>query len=408
MTIYKGNLSAAPAQGVPAFSATQMNQREVWDKIVLNYARDAMLIAMIANGEIGEDGISEGPGLIAKHVVNQIRFESYNYNPPEMETIATAALSSTTLYCDTANLKEADTLFNTENETSARVDSITSASECVITSFGATAFSVTAGDVLMINATAYGPNSANPSILTKDMDNVYNTLQISREPVAASNSMLKSQFHATNDYFKLLKKLNFINFLSKIERTWLFGERASGTGNTTAGGSTRSDAFYTTRGAYNWAANRYDMKGNISMFKIRSEIPQMLDTVSSSTKVIMLLGQGSLGRINELMNGQAMYTISGEESKLKKFGISTRVLKTNNMDIELIPHKAFDKGGMQKKALLMVPDNHAFVHLKDRDIRPVLAIQENDRDGIIDSVECEAGCRVLDGGQSSCVVENMW
>lgn len=406
-TVTKGNVDSGGAQITPAFSATQQNKRDVWPHIVHNFARYAPLISLTSHGQFDKQGISKGPGLIGKAIVSQVRYESYNYTPPPSYTTATAVLSGTTLPCDTTYLKYGDTLFNTENETVARIDSITSATACVITSIGATAFSVAEGDVLSVNANAYGQNSSNPSIMSKDFDNVYNTLQISREPVGISNSMLKSEFYATMDYFGLLKMINMVNFLQKIERAWLFGQRAS-SGNTTAGGAYLTSSFYTTRGAWNWAANRYDMKGSLSMFKLRSEIPGILDTVASSDKVTMLMGKGTYGRINDMMNGQASYQISGSESQLKKYGIETRVIKTNNMDLELITHPSFDIGAMKKKALVLTPEQNRFVHLKDRDIRPVVGIQNNDVDGKIDSVEAEFGCQTLDGGQSTVAIENIW
>lgn len=406
MSVYK--TGGTPYQTTPAFSATQQNKRDVWDKILMLYARNAPLIAMIANGKIGKDGIQEGPGMIAKHMVNAVRFESYNYTPPTKYATATADLSGTTLAIDTTYIKAYDTLFNPETETYARVDSVTNAAACEITSYGTTAFSVASGDVLMINGTAYPEFSSDPTILTKDFDNVYNTLMISREPVAISNTMTKLQFYATNDYTKLLKKVNFINFLDKIERSWLFGDRASGTGNTTAGGAALTSAFRTTRGAYNWAANRYDMGGNLTMFKIRTEIPEMVPVVSSTEKMIMLLGTTSYGYINELMNDQAMYMISGEESKLKKYGVTTKKIMTNNFELELITHDSFNIGAMQKRGLLLAPENCAFTYLKDRDIRPVSNLQDNDADGKIDEVAAEFGNRTLDGGQSSCIIDNIW
>jgi hypothetical protein len=58
--------------------------------------------------------------------------------------------------------------------------------------------------------------------------------------------------------------------------------------------------------------------------------------------------------------------------------------------------------------LLFVPDNVFFTHLKDRDIRPVTGLQNNDVDGMIDSVECEFGCGVIDGGLKILQVTNCW
>jgi hypothetical protein len=411
MTTYRGSVSdAAGTQATPAFSATQQGKRTVWDKIKLNYARNLKLIALFSDGEIGENGLSKKAGMISKWQVESARYESFNYNPPEI-TLTTAAAGgggTALVVADTTNVKAYDTLYNTANKTSCRIDSVTNATTLVITSVGTTAFSAVEGDVILITATAYPEASSNPTIFSKDMDNVYNTLQIVREPVAISNSMMKSAFYATGDYFKLLKDVNLINMMAKVERSWLFGDRASGTGNTTAGGSTLTSAFRTTRGAVSFAANSFDMKGSTTMYKLRTEIPKLLTTVTESQKVVMLCGYDVQGRINEMMNAQAMYTVPGEKSTLREFGVMTDILRTTNMPIEIVRHQAFDKGENAKRAFIFVPENNVFAHLKDRDIRPVLGIQGNDLDGVIDSVESEFGCGTIDGGMSSVLVENCY
>jgi len=409
MATYKGTTSdGLGVQATPAFAATQMGQRTIWDKIKLNYARNLKIIALFADGEISEEGLTKKAGMVSKWQVDSPRFESYNYTPPDITATVTADFTGTTLKIATANVKPYDTLFNGATRTNARVDSVTDANTCEVTSFGTTAFSASAGDSLFINATAYNENSSGPTIFSKDFDNVYNTLQIVREPVAISNSMLKSKFYATNDYFKLLKEINLINMMARVERSWLFGDRASGTGNTTAGGSAHSDSFRTTRGALNWAANTFDMKGNMTPFKFRTEVPAILTTVTESQKAICLGGYQTIGRIKEWMNAQAIYPVTDAKSALKEYGVDTEVVRTNNMPLELVTHQAFDKGGMEKTMLIFVPENNVFAYLKDRDIRPVVGIQNNDVDGQIDSVECEFGCGTIDGGASTLRVDNCW
>jgi hypothetical protein len=406
---YRGtSQDGSAAQTTPAFAATQLMARTVWEKIKLNFAQNLKLLAIISDGDVTDEGISQKKGMIQKWQVDTARFESFNYTPRSITKVVTSLSCTTLTLDDTTDLVPYYLLRNTVNDTLCRIDSRTSDTVVEITSVGATAFSAAQGDTLQILASAYPENSSAPTIYSKDFDNVYNLLQIVRKPVAISNSMLKSKFLAGGDYFKLLKTINMIEFMREVERNFIFGQRASGTGNTTSGGSALSAAFRTTRGIYDWAANSYDMKGNMNGFKLRKDIPQLLKTVQENQKVVALGGFETLGRINEIFNDRVSYFVDSNNTDLTKLGVQTKTLNTMNMPIELIRHEAMDNGEYQKQLLVFSPDNIFWAYLKDRDIRPVVGIQNNDVDGMIDSVEAECGCGVIDGGQSILQVKNCW
>lgn len=414
MAITRGNVSSGGAQTTPAFSSTQMNKRDVLDYIKLNYARNLKLIALLQEAIPSKDNVSMKNGMIKKSEVSQIRFECFNFTDWS-KTVTCSSFSGTTLVVDsTAELKAYDSLYYFDTSTgktiTARIDSITNTTTCEITSVGDTAFSPTADTVLGIGATMYPQNSVNPTIISKDFDNVYNTLQIVREPVGISNSMLKSEFYATKDYFKLLKLINLVRFYEKIERGFLFGNRASGAVNTTSGGAALTSSFYSSRGLFNWSANSYDMGGNMTQFKINTELPRVLDTVGEGDPMLGICGFDVQGRINEMVADKVQYNIDFNNAKttLREFGVNTTIIRTQTFAMELLNHQAFNEGELAKTMLVFNPNNVDFVHLPDRDIRPVVGIQENDRDGVIDSVEAEFGCRVNDGGQSIAIVRNCW
>jgi hypothetical protein len=409
-TTYRGTTqTAAGIQTNPAFSATQQLMREVFDRVKMNVTQNTKICALIAEGEVGDDGLKTKPGMISKWEVKAPRFESYNYNQfPATVTVATALSSTTLVVDDTTYLKTYDTLFNTTNRTMCRIDAITNTTTIEITSVGTTAFDAAVGEVLLIGPTAYPEYSSAPSMLTKDFDNVYNTLQISREPVGISGSMLKSEFYATGDYFTLLKAVNLVEFYRKIDRGLIFGARASGSGNTTSGGSALTSAFRTSRGLITWASDSYNMDGNMTLFKLRTSLPKKLYTVQENQRVIAMGGFETLGRINELFNDQIRYVINDAKTPLKEFGTQTTVVRTINMPIEFVRHEAYDQGDLQKAMILFVPDNLRFAYLKDRGVRPVVGLQNNDVDGKIDSIEAEYGLATIDGGASILRVDNCW
>jgi hypothetical protein len=414
---FKGTTqSGAGNQTNPAFAATMMQARTVWEKIPLNFAQHLKILALLADGEIDGQGLTQKPGYISKWQVNTPRFESFNYDPKPMSTKATAdmAAGATTLACDTTYARAGQLIRNINNASPmvARIDSVTSALAMEVTSVGDTAFAVSSGDELMYLSTAWPENSSSISMFSKDYDNVYNTLQITRSPVGISNSMLKSQFLAGgSDYFKLLKEINLIEMLRETERNLVLGARAAGTSNTTAGGAALTASFRTTRGMYDWAAQVYDMKGNCTLQKLMTDIPSLLYTVKETDDVICLGGYKSFGIINELINNQARYIVDSTEARksaARKLGIVTTSINTLNMPIDLVKHEVFNTGALANQMLLFVPYNLRFTHLKDRDIRPVTGLQNNDVDGMIDSVEAEWGCGVIDGGIKILVVKNMW
>lgn len=413
MTVYRGTVSSPTPQTVPAFSSTQQNKRDVLEYIALNYAQNLKLIALLEDMNVGKGDVAMSKGRIKKAEVSQQRFECFNFTDWS-KYVTSAGLSSTTLTVDsTAQLKIYDTLYYFDNATgktlSARIDSITNTTVCEITSIGATAFNPPVGAILGISSTAYPENSNNPSIISKSMDNVYNCTQIAREPVAISNTLLKSEFYATKDYFKLLKMINLVRFYEKIERGWLFGNRAS-SGNTTSGGAALTSSFSSSQGLLNFAANSYDMGGSMSSFKLRTEIPRTMSVCSEGDPIIALAGYDICGRIDEMVLDKTVYNIDVGDAKtrLREFGVNTKMIRTQTFAFELINHAAFNEGDLKTCMLLFNPNNCDFVHLPDRDIHPNVSIQENDRDGKIDEVIAEFGCRVNDGGQSAALIQNCW
>ena len=411
-TVSKGTTaSGAGNQTNPAFGATMLQARTVFGDIPLNFAQNLKLLLLVAQGEVGQGGLTVKAGRVSKWEVGTPRVESFNYDPVPT-TVVVTAFSGTTLGCDTSYLTPYRLLrvTNNANPMVCRIDSITSATECEITSVGGTAFAPAVGDDLMLLDMAMPENSSGIPVMSKDYDNVYNTLHIFRRAVGISNSMLKSEFLAGgSDYYKLLKNINLAEFYRELERGFLFGVKASGTGNTTSGGTALTAAFRTSQGVYDYAANTFSMGGSMTRYKLMTELPRLLKTVRENEGVIAFAGFQTIGVINEMLQDQSRYIDSGTaKTALRDFGIQTNVLRTMNMPIELCRHEAFDSGAYANQMLLLVPDNVRFAHLKGRDIRPVVGLQNNDVDGMIDSVEVECCPSVIDGGLKILKVTNCW
>jgi len=113
-TVTKGTTSAgtgAPIIPVPA--TDQMNKRDVFDRIILNFAQNTPLLIMLAKGIADETGMTQGKGLISRRAVKSDRYEVYNHNPITLYGIVGTAglnVNGTTLAFDTTNLKKYDTV----------------------------------------------------------------------------------------------------------------------------------------------------------------------------------------------------------------------------------------------------------------------------------------------------------
>lgn len=77
-------------------------------------------------------------------------------------------------------------------------------------------------------------------------------------------------------------------------------------------------------------------------------------------------------------------------------------------DIEVITHDAFDRGSLNKCALIFSPDDLEYVHLRDDDFKAKNGIQNNDVDGEEDEIIGEWGINPTDGGKKITRVTEWW
>ena len=398
-----GNAStSAYSTGAP--STTQIEIRDVGDKIRSLKPASSILSALVTRGEMKDGDLKRSKGMIAKRVVDNVRYENYTYTP--LAVIATVtSLSSTTLTLSAAAVIPARyTVMNTANFTTARIDSETSTTVKKITSFGTDAFSVTAGDVLLICMPAYEQNSSSPAMLTKSEDNIYNVLQQARFSVGISNVAKNTPTHAVKDYWAHLKMENVDEGMVKTENTLLFGNRPA-SGNTTTGGAVYGTGFETTRGLWNWAANSYDAENAMTPSRFRADIPQSftLKTINGMDKVFMFAGSAINAEMQDWVNDRS---ILAKDGTLEKFGLKSNVFLTSEFEVELIMHDTFNQGALANQALLFKPEALRYCFLRNKDMKPNLNIQSPSTDGIQDEISGMIGVASEDAGNSMLKIKN--
>lgn len=400
-------ISAAYKGGAP--STTQTDQRSVEDTIRDLFPAYSLFTALVARGQSKNGQPVESKGMITKRSVTNRRYENYTYTPLAIEFTVGSGLSSTTLtLVSTTGLVARMTIFNTKNGTTAQIDSVTSTTVVEITSFGSTAFSVASGDILLAMAPAYEQYSSSPAILSKNEDAIYNVLQRVRFSVAIDAVESQTPRHIAGNYWKRMKEVNIREGKRKLEGTMLFSNRAS-SGNGTAGGAVvgATNSFETTQGGWHWAANSMDANGSMTPEMFRKELPKKFTNgvVGPDDRVIMFCGAEINGQVQEWANDRQIMIEDGTKDIV---GIKTKKFQTSQFAVEIVMHDLFNRGSLQNKALLFVPDNLEYVYFKGEDMRPESDIQLPSTDGFQDEWKGSVGFGCKDAGQTMLTISNWY
>lgn len=397
----------------PASSVTQNIPRSVEDTVRQLYPEAAKFMAMVASGVSANGKFAEGPGLVKKKSVKNVRFEFYSALPMAVTlTVKTTLANGTT----TANLDVVSTaeiiapycVFNTANGQTARVDSVTDADTVVVTPFGSDGFGATANDVLLILAPAYHEGSQDPTSIWKDEDNLYNTTQVCRIAAKISGTAAAQPTYF-GEYFTYMKEKTFKDGKRAIDHTLLFGNR-SASGNTTAGGTAYASAFHTTRGLWNWALTEFDCGGLLTKARFQNDLPthfadNTTNSVSDQSPMVLMLGHQAAGVFQSWVNAVQFTDMGG--GTIDRFGYKCKRFQTATFAVDLVIHDAFNRGALKGQGLLFNPEEVFYAYLEKRDLKPNLNIQAPSVDGKIDEIIGELGLGVRDGGNSVVKLKNI-
>lgn len=393
----------------PAIATTGIRQRTVADTIRHKFPGNPIL-GFISSGMVKGYDVTKENFRIGKAQVNDTLFENFTYTPLASTCVVDAYTNdgafSITNYADVVL---GTVLVDTTNKTACRVTALSTAA-VTATSIGSTAFATALNRTLLILPPTYKENSTSPYVLMKDEDNLYNTLQINRFAFEISASAEKVPYYGTPKYWKRVKERGVIEGLAKMERAFLFSERASS-------GETTTDAtlgnFRSTRGLWQWSVAggaTDDVGGALTYDYVTQTLPTKFNSsVGTTTKKIALMGTATYGLFLGMArdNSSMLLDASKEYKDVTLGSMVTRVL-TSKGPIDLMVHDTFDQAGLNKNILIFNPDAIEYVYMEGRDIQARNNIQGNDQDGYKDEMFAEWGVRVNDGGASLLTLTNCW
>jgi len=395
-------------------SISQNEMREVADQIrYLGFGEASMsglIKKTIVDSKTGQ--FKEGPGLISKRPVKNIRYEQFNRSPRPYKftvTAGTEAESSGVTFSSVTGIQPGMMIYNPKNKTGFRAEVITTLN-VKGTSVGPTTFSCAADDVLVVGAAAIKAGSAVPIIVNGTDDHDFNTLQFARLGVSIDWVMESIKEMAGGKRFTREKMYLIHEFLRDMDHSMILGQCSGSVTsvpkNTTTGTQTGYvDEFPTTKGLINLAANSYDMLGSITLDKIRRKLPlAMGDTINDNQELVALLGNDLFGRVQELI--EANHYNTEKEGVIGENGIKCYDLLTAGPKLKLVKYNLFNVTGLDNTMLIFDPANVGYVHLEGYDIKPNNGIQDNDVHGKIDELVAYFGIETKDAGKSATFVTN--
>jgi hypothetical protein len=206
-----------------------------------------------------------------------------------------------------------------------------------------------------------------------------NFTQTIRDPFSVSRRLLKSELYGGN-VLAYLHRARMIEHAKRIELSFLFGEKADSSGQSSTGGlnefpSTNSTAFGGAIGSLEevFSAAEGDFR-------------------YGSSKKVMFAGFPVVSNIS-LLAEQSLRTVPAP----KTFGIDVRSLVTPFGEYMIVPHKLMEGDTWKKQALIADLSNLGYRYLKDSDTQLRTNIQAPDADGRKDEILSDVGLfRVLE------------
>ena len=220
--------------------------------------------------------------------------------------------------------------------------------------------------------------TAQSSKATK-LTTLYNLTQTFRDPFSVSRRLLKSELYGGN-MLAYLHRARMIEHAKDCEVSFLFGERADSSGQSSTGGL---NEFVST--------NSTNFGGAIGSLEEVFSAAEGDFRYGSNNKV-MFAGFPVVSNIS-LLAEQSLRTVP----PAKTYGIDVRELVTPFGRYMIVPHKLMEGDTWKKQALVADLSNLGYRYLKDSDTQLRTNIQAPDADGRKDEILSDVGLfRVLE------------
>ena len=392
--------------------ATDMlDQREVSDDIRFLGTGYAQILTLIENSHYTRDGKTSKKGLISKRAVRNPRYEMYtrSQRPKKVTVTSGTEIESSGLVLATVNgILPESTVFNPRNNTSARIEVITSATKTV-KGTSINSFSAQADDVLVITAPATDEGSDTSSVYNGTDDQNYNTVQYSRWSVSITWVKEKVKQLAGGDRLKREEMYILWEAMEELERNWIFSNYSASiaTKNTTTGQQTGFTAeFPTNNGLFALAANSQSANNAADIDWMVQQLPEAMgEFTNDNDTYIAFCGNEFLGRI--VGEQQNKYEVS-TSGLLSEFGIMAKDIVTSGPKISLVKHAAFNHPILKKKMLIFAPADLGYVYIEGHDLKPNNGIQDNKAHYTQNELYSYHGIETKNAGKTITVISDLF
>jgi hypothetical protein len=375
-------------------SVTGTRERDVSDTI-RHLFPGANFMPLISSGKVPTpEGVTQEKNLFGKRRVHSSKFEAFVQSPLTIEYTAVSLSSTDLTLAATAGLVAKYSLINTANGTTCWIDSVDDTTGLTVTSYGTTAFSVAADDILLVLSPHYEQKSGSPNILFNDPTNLLNYTFIFRFPVGISDTELQSQ-HYGGDRYMHIKRNNGAEAMRRCSNNLLFDNKPS-SGETTTMGTAVSVS--SCDGLYQWAQTETDFGGSMSFESFTQDMPlDWHESVGDSDPHLMWCGYKVWSVI---LGWQNDGTIQLKSGSYNQFGVQSMRMISARGWIEIMVLDAFNRGSFDSQALIVNPEKVDYVFLRNRDMQLKPNIQSRSVDGREDEIYGEISICPNDAGYS--------
>jgi len=376
-------------------STTGTRERDVADTI-RHIFPGADISPLITSGKVPTpNGVIKSKKMFGKRQVTSPKFEAFVQAPLAIEFTVTSLSGTTLVLASTSGLVAKFSLVNTANGTTCNIDSVTNTTTLEVTTYGDTAFSVTAGDKLLAISPHYEEKSSSPYIVYNDPENLYNLTYIFRHAVGISDTAMKAKHYGGNRY-EHINKSNGAEAMRKASNALLFDNKpASSAEKTTSGLGT---SFGSCDGLYQWAQTETDFGGSMTFEAFSQDMPlDFHESVGTSDPKLALMGYQQWSQI---LGWQNAGLLKLEPGSYKQFGVWSEKIVTARGWIECMVIDSFNRGSFASQMLIINPEKVDYVFLEGRDMQLRKNIHDNSVDGKEDEIYGEISICPDDAGYS--------
>lgn len=388
-------------------TTTSHHKRDISERLRRLHSTLTPMLSLVKGSSFDSFGKEAytGEGMFKKESCSRVDPEWFTYTPIDIVYAATGGSSSTAVVADTTYFQVDDTVFNQNTNEVGIVTALTNSTTLAITGMGGD-WSCTAGDYVVLMASAYEEGTARYSNITKENTRCQTRLQTYREGLTWSTVSKTVDSYLSESQNDQYKANTMYHALSKLESSFLFSKEgvSSGTTSVTIGGTAYT--IQTMRGLVNYAGSAIDMGGALTWDSWNTNLYlKMPQTLIPSETMYAVMGTKISSEMN--MWVQDSHLMTSENKGQTKFGTSVKTyLMGGNLKIEPMVHGLFNTGIYKDSILFFQSSDIAYLFLKGLDLQIRKNAQNPAMMGQTDIIEGLVGLKSYSNGANIKLVKN--